>query len=444
MKAAAVLSGRSNGRRAEALAYAELHRLERPVLAVVDSRLRAEKISLPYPDLEAAYNQAWHGVCQTLAEGEEVRSLKSLLVKITYCRAIDADRRGRNEMPASTTFLEQYADGADLLEQVNDHVRLERMIAAVCKRLTARERIAVGLCALHGYSRREAAQLLGVREVRLRKIMESASKKIASIVANIDARGCGDEEWAGALRAFALSAEDQHAPNHIRIAVHIEDCATCRRYVTALRGLAAALPPPLMLPFGAGHSSVLAWLHRQSRSRSGMHLAEKITRGSKAVAQRAGTSAPASSGSPVAGVLGGGVVKALAVGLTAVLTVASGGVVVSEMDAHASRVRHVTASALHASLLYPGSSAAGRSSNLKAHKRNQTRKHKPSRTTIDARRATVPGERHAAMAVRGGPISTSSAVATGNAPTTSSGRPQPASHGESQTGEFGFERSNGR
>lgn len=53
--------------RARALAEANLRKLERPVLRAVRRRLASEHVSLPVPDLEAAYNQGWQGVYEMVA-----------------------------------------------------------------------------------------------------------------------------------------------------------------------------------------------------------------------------------------------------------------------------------------------------------------------------------------------------------------------------------------
>lgn len=88
-------------------------------------------------------------------------------------------------------------------------------------------------------------------------------KKIGGIIAAMDSRGCGDDEWARALRSFALGLMSEDSPDYKRIAEHVGECASCKRYVGGLRGLAAVLPPfglPLA-PVGHDLSALLAHLH---------------------------------------------------------------------------------------------------------------------------------------------------------------------------------------
>ena len=61
--------------RARNLAEANLRKLEGHVLSAVRSLLARERVELPDPDLEAAYNQGWHGVCQMVVRGEEIENL---------------------------------------------------------------------------------------------------------------------------------------------------------------------------------------------------------------------------------------------------------------------------------------------------------------------------------------------------------------------------------
>ncbi|MGH2912699.1 MAG: RNA polymerase sigma factor, partial [Solirubrobacteraceae bacterium] len=94
---------------------------------------------------------------------------------------------------------EHYADNSDLVEQVDDRRKVARLVGRMVGRLNEKERNAVALCVLHGYTRPEAAKLLGESEPAFQKIMDRASRKIAGFVVGIDARGCGDDEWARLL-----------------------------------------------------------------------------------------------------------------------------------------------------------------------------------------------------------------------------------------------------
>lgn len=318
---------------ASVLAEANLRTLERPVLQAVKGRLFRENIHLPLPDLEAAYNHAWHGVCQMVAQGEEIESLTGLLIKITWQRSIDAYRQ-RNEAQHTDATLDDHAHHVDLAEQVDDQHKINRLIERLVKRLNDKERNAVALCTLHGYTRREAANRLGIPEPALQKIMDSATRKMWSVVAGINARGCGDDEWARALRSFALGLTSEDSPDYPRISKHIEECEVCKRYVMCLRGLAAVLPP--LVPFGHDITGLLAHIHRifaPGRAMTGGPAAQTST----ALANGASNA----SGAGLVGVLGGGTAKTVAV--VAAGLVVAGGAVAVQVSAHKHPIAPATA-----------------------------------------------------------------------------------------------------
>jgi DNA-directed RNA polymerase specialized sigma24 family protein len=291
---------------AEALVNANLRALE-PVMRTVESRLRAEKVVLPAPDLEAAYNHAWHGVYQAMVRGSKIENLTGLLVDITYKRSIDTYRQ-RHPAMQEEADLESVAIDVDLAERVDDQRKITRLVEGLIRRLNDNERNAVTLCVLHGFKRPEAARILGVEEVAFQKIMDSATKKIAGVVAGMEARGCGGDEWARALRAFALGVTNTDCPDYSRIEEHMTECASCTRYVTGLRGLAAVLPP-IGLPL-ASIGSLLGHIYRLIARGHGATTMGTAT--AQTTATVAGTTAGGSSaaGAGLSGLLGSGAIKA--------------------------------------------------------------------------------------------------------------------------------------
>jgi RNA polymerase sigma factor (sigma-70 family) len=311
---------RSLAREADALASANLRRLEGDVLGVVRGRLLARKMRLDVSDLEEAYNIAWHGVCEQVKRGTRVRNLTGMLVEITFRRAIDAYRAAAPAQYVDAPVEERGAE-FDIEEQIDDQVKLQRFIARLKGRLNDQERNAVSLTLIHGYTRPEAAQRLGVSPRRMEKIMDGATLKIGAVVASITSRGCGDSEWTRMMRDYALGLLAEDHRDYARAQAHIEGCQACRRYVLGLRGVAAITPPLLpVMPLG-GHEGLLAHLESLFGGGHGGAAAGAVAQGGVGVGATAGGSGfllPAGAGMvakgiavvAAAGVLAGGLYMA--------------------------------------------------------------------------------------------------------------------------------------
>lgn len=233
--------------------------LKEVVLRSVRGRLLARGVRLDWIDLEAAYNHAWHGVCQAVARGGHARNLPGLLVDVTDKRAIDIYRQ-RNEALYADADVESQAVEVDLAKRVDDQQKIELLVERLKDCLNDVQRRAVALCVLQGYTRAEAARILGMNEAAFGKVMDRAIKRIAGVAAAMEPRGCGDDEWGRALRSYALGAMSEDSPDYARVATHIRGCASCKRYVMGLRGLAVLLPP-LGRP-GHGWAAPLSYLRR--------------------------------------------------------------------------------------------------------------------------------------------------------------------------------------
>ena len=136
--------------RAERVLEREYPKLRKTTIRGVRSRLAVRFVAAGRQfddlDLDAFYNQAWHGLYLRLAQGEEIENHAGFLVHAAYCRAIEEIRR---QQPA------QFADGADLDELsvepdydalIDDHAKLTHFMEGMRERLTDRERKAATLC----------------------------------------------------------------------------------------------------------------------------------------------------------------------------------------------------------------------------------------------------------------------------------------------------------
>jgi RNA polymerase sigma factor (sigma-70 family) len=340
---------RGHARQEEArdIATANYEALKEEVLRAVAGRLRAEGArSIVRPDLEDAYNQGWHGVCRHIEQGKPLTSLDGLLYTITLRRALDIYRQ-RRDATLIDTDLERHGAAPDLAEQIDDQQKLNRLLERLKNRLSDKERRAVTLCVLHGYTRPEAADLLGVDRVVFERIMDGATKKMSGIVAAIQARGCGDEEWSRLMRDYALGLISEHDREHSRAENHVEGpeaCESCRRYVRGLQGLAAILPP--LMPVGPLESlarELLAHVYKLFGAGHGAATASAPTVQTSVTAAGATTiGSVGTSGGGVAGLVGGGTLKTIVVlaGIAAASTVS----VQSPINRHAHPGRaHLTA-----------------------------------------------------------------------------------------------------
>jgi RNA polymerase sigma factor (sigma-70 family) len=236
--------------RAERLLERDFAALRSVVLATVGARLRSSGASLDAAELDACYAVAWQGLYAAALNGERVLNTRAWLTLVTYRRAIEelrSPRRGEEQLP------EEAAVEQDLAGELDDRHRLRILLQGMRARLDLREREAAALCYLHGYSRGEAARLMGVSETRMRKLMEGSkgragvSAKLGEIVETIrDGSFC--EQQGSLMRALAFGVLDPAGERYRLAVVHRRDCPSCRRYVASLRGAAVLLPPVLTLP----------------------------------------------------------------------------------------------------------------------------------------------------------------------------------------------------
>jgi DNA-directed RNA polymerase specialized sigma24 family protein len=234
--------------------------LEGEVLGKVGRKLSARKIDLDHTDLEEAYCQAWNGVWEQINDGVKIASLTAMLVEITWRRAVSTYRELHLRQHADID-VDSHGVEVDLDKRLDDTAKLQRLIQRLTRRLNQQEREVVSLCLIHGYTRPEARQLLGIKdEARMQRLMDRATKKIGGVVAALDARGCGGEEWASMLRAYALGLIAEDETDYGRASAHIEECASCRRYVVGLRRVAALVPP--VVPPGLHRARALSQLQR--------------------------------------------------------------------------------------------------------------------------------------------------------------------------------------
>jgi DNA-directed RNA polymerase specialized sigma24 family protein len=314
------LEGESPEQQAERTANANYHELQAEVIGTVRGKLRSRNMSLDDSDLEEAYCQAWHAVCQTIRHGTIVSNLTGMLVEITWRRAVDTYRELRPSQRADVE-IDTKASDLDIDQQIDDEAKLKHFFVRVRTRLNARECEAVSLCLIHGYQRPEAAELMGLERPQMEKLMDGATRKIGVIVASMNARGCGEEEWTRLMQDYALGLLADDSRDYPRATAHVHECEACRRYVHGLRGLAAILPPPIVLlgpAAAAGHGlNVLAHLKGIFA-----HIKDFLGQGHGAVgAGTAGAAGSASAGGLAGSINTSTIVKGVAVVIAGVAAI---------------------------------------------------------------------------------------------------------------------------
>ncbi len=410
---------------ADQLAKEKLRELEPEVIATVEGKLFNTNIQLDAVDIEGAYNHAWHGVVQMIASGEPVNNLPGLLVHITYKRAVDAFRqRQPDHLDRYVDDLSGESDTVDLLDVVHAKVKMSGLLERVQKRLNPSEQTIIALCVIHGYSGPQAAEIMGIPYKTFKRTFDDATKRINGIVAGMVSRGCGDEEWSRALRAYAHGVMDQTSPDYQRITDHLQTCAACKRYVNGLQGLAALLPAPLGLPLAPiSHPTLLTHL---------VHAASHATRLVRTpFASTTGVQAPASATGGLTGTLGTGtLIKAAAI----IAATAAVGVSIPVLTAHSAAHQRTQSKQTN-----PTSITSGRLTPASAPRTPARRPHRDQRQ----RHQTPPSRRPRLEEAVPATTEPHASVPPANAaaqPTSVSPAPHPPHPRCENEGEFSFER----
>jgi len=227
----------------------EYEQLRRPTVAAVRARLAGQRIRFDDTDLDAFYNQAWHGLYEQLVRGEQVENHAGFLVQAAYRRSIDELRRQHPDRQADDVDPDVTSQEVDLAQTLDDRRRLTGLMEGMRDRLSERECQAAALCYLHGYSRPEAAQALGLAPKRMEKLMDGVSQKIGGLVEEIDS-GSWCESRSSLMKAYAFGVLDTEGERYQLARAHLSECSACRRYVRSLRGI-GAIVPPVVLPLAA-------------------------------------------------------------------------------------------------------------------------------------------------------------------------------------------------
>jgi RNA polymerase sigma factor (sigma-70 family) len=266
---------------AERLIEREYEPLKAETLRSLAGKLRARGIRCPDEDLDAYYNQAWHALYTQVSSGAEIDNPGGFLVQVGFRRAIDDFRRVRPDERVDLETADLAGAEQDVVQQLEDQRRLREFAEALRDQLGERERVAASLCYIHGYTRPEAAKLMGISERRMQKVMDAVSKAVGRITRDIeDGNGC--EARASTNKAYALGLLDTEGERYVATRAHLEECPGCRTDVIRMRGLAIIAPP-----------SLLPWAALQAGGAGGGGAAAKARRGPRSTATAAAAAAAA-------------------------------------------------------------------------------------------------------------------------------------------------------
>ena len=222
------------------------------IVRTVSGKLSAAGVHATGDDLYPAYNEAWHALYMKLAAGEEIENRKGFLVTVTHRRALSEHRAHHPGKFAPEEELKNAGVEIDLDAQLDAEIQLKQITEGFRDKLNQREFEAATLCHLHGYSRPEAAQAIGVEPKRMEKIMDGASTQISAVIGRVKT-GTYCQEMDSVVRAFAVGMLEPEGDRYKLAEGHLEFCGACRRQVLIARGLAAAAPPfPALITAVAG------------------------------------------------------------------------------------------------------------------------------------------------------------------------------------------------
>ena len=168
--------GRSRRDEAEEIVNANLKPMMEEMVRNVGAKMRAARTPLNRHDLEAAYNEAWHGVTEHIIKGKPVTSLAGLLFTMMHRRAQDIYISKKDSRRVDMDLEAQPVD-AESVERIDDQEMLTKLLGRLKDRLNDKERRAVTLCLLHGYTRPEAADQLEIDRVVFERIMDGAAAR---------------------------------------------------------------------------------------------------------------------------------------------------------------------------------------------------------------------------------------------------------------------------
>jgi DNA-directed RNA polymerase specialized sigma24 family protein len=198
----------------------------------IATKLRASNVSFDPADLDAHYNHAWHALHAKLVTGCPVDNLGGFLTQAAYFRAIDCSRK--EHLDRRVDALDTAVSDRDLDGALDDAERLRAFMEGLRARLRGRDLSAAALCYLHGYSRTDAAEVLGITPGQMKRVMDHVSRQVAILVSTLQAGDRCDGQRS-LVTAYALRVLDPQGARIGLARAHLAECSACRARVRTLR-----------------------------------------------------------------------------------------------------------------------------------------------------------------------------------------------------------------
>lgn len=228
---------RSAQQRAERALSEGYESMKGEVLRVVGARLRRSGLHFDELDLGAFYNAAWATLCERLSNGASIEQPGGYLVEVAYRRGIDEARQTRPGKRAVPDVIEQIGVDTDLPATLDDEAWIRSFQEAIDEVLSDRERGLIALCLFDGFTRPQAAELLGESHKRVERIMDGAWVKLRPLLRLIE-----NDEWCARysprLPAVALRILDEQGERYRATHAHLARCTACRAELRRLQGVA--------------------------------------------------------------------------------------------------------------------------------------------------------------------------------------------------------------
>jgi DNA-directed RNA polymerase specialized sigma24 family protein len=266
--------------RAHRAAAENYERHRAAVMHGVREKLRKVGADAPHQEIDAGYNLAWNSLIALRASGATVESEVGWLVTTTFRRVIDwlrlehYDLRERDGVESDEIAELLAADEGSLEHHVDQQRRLRSLLEAFRHRFTGRETLILFYAYVLDMPRPEIAEALDIPLKRLHKLLDgyevrqgragSAEAVRAhglkdKLAKYIDVIASGDwcETHESLIRAHALGWFEPGSAKHTAATTHLKNCAACRRYFQAKRGIAMLLPPVSLPILDGTHGATL-------------------------------------------------------------------------------------------------------------------------------------------------------------------------------------------